>query len=56
MEDRVLDGKSILTEAIVTGPSRANLFYGWQLLEGLSLGKAQDTVFMLSGAISWVGK
>ena len=38
------------------GPGWAILFYGRQLLEGLSLGKAQDAMFMLSGAISWVGK
>ena len=40
----------------MTGPGWAILFYGWQLLEGLSLGKAWDAMFMLSGAISWVGK
>ena len=41
MEDMVRDGKSILTEAIVTGPDRAILFYGWQSFgEGLSLGEA----------------
>ena len=33
--------KSGLTEAVVTGPSMAILFYGWQLLgEGLSFSKA----------------
>ena len=53
----VQDGKSGLTEAVVTGPGRAVLFYGWGLLgEGLSLGEVQDTMFTLSGAISWVGK
>ena len=57
MEDMVLDGKSSLTEAAVTDPGWAILFYGWQLLgEGLNLGEAQDAAFMLSGAISWVGK
>ena len=39
------------------GPGWAVLFYGRQSLgEGLSLGKAHDTMFMLSGALSWVGK
>ena len=57
VEDMVRDGKCSLTEAIVTGPGWAILFYGWQLLgEGLSLGEAQDGTFTLSGAISWVGK
>ena len=51
------DGKSGLTEAVVTSPSWAFLFYGrWSLGEGLSLGKAWDAMFTLSGAISWVGK
>ena len=46
-----------LTEAVVTGPGWAILFYGWQSLgEGLSLGEAQDAMFTLSGAISWIGK
>ena len=36
----VQDGKTGLTEAIVTGPGLAVLFYGQQSLgEGLSLGK-----------------
>ena len=38
------------------GPGQAILFYGRQSLEGLSLGEAWDSMFMLSGAISWVGK
>ena len=55
--DMVWDGKSGLTEAIVTSPGRTVLFYGQQSLgEGLSLGEAQDPTFTLSGAISWVGK
>ena len=53
----VQEGKAGLTEAIVTSPSWAILFYGQQSLgEGLSLGKVCNTVFILSGAISWVGK
>ena len=39
------------------GPGQAILFYRQQSLgEGLSLGKAWDTAFMLSGTISWVSK
>ena len=57
VEDMVQDGKASLTEAIVTGPGLAVLFYGWQLLgEGLSLGETWDTAFTLLGAISWIGK
>ena len=41
----------------MTGPSWSVLFYGRQSLgEGLSLGEVQGAMFMLSGAISWVGK
>ena len=44
MEDMVQDGKSSLTEAVVTSPGWAILFYGWQSLgEGLSLGEVQGT-------------
>ena len=40
VEDMVPDGKAGLTEAVVTGPGQAILFYEQQLLgEGLSLGK-----------------
>ena len=57
VEDMLQDGKSGLTEAVVTGPDWAILFYGRQSLgEGLSLGKACDTMFTQSGAISWVCK
>ena len=49
--------KSGLTEAVVTSPGWAILFYRWQSLgKGLTLGEAWDTTFMLSGAIRWVGK
>ena len=57
MEDIVQDGKAGLREAVVTSPGQAVLFYWWQSLEEeLSLGEAWDTIFTLSGAISWVGK
>ena len=53
VEGMVLDGKADLTEAIVTGPGWAILFYRqWLLGEGLSLGEVWDAVFTLSGAIS----
>ena len=56
-EDMLWDGKSGLTEAFVMGPGWAILFYGRQSLgEGLNLGEAWDTMFMLSGTIRWVGK
>ena len=57
VEDMVWDGKAGLMEAVVTGQGQAILFYGWWSLgEGLSLGEAWGTVFMLSGAVSWVSK
>ena len=57
VEDMVWDGQSSLTEAVVTSPSWAILFYGWWSLgEGLSLGEAWDATFTLSGAICWVWK
>ena len=57
VEDMVQDGKAGLTEAVVTGPGQAILFYGqWSSGEGLSLGEVWDATFTLSGAISWVGK
>ena len=57
VEDMVPDGKAGLTEAIVTSPGWAILFYRWQSLgEGLSFCEVWDTAFTLSGAICWVGK
>ena len=57
VEDMVQDGKSGLTEAVVTSPGKAFLFYGqWSLGEGLSLGEAWHAMFKLSGTISWVSK
>ena len=46
VEDMLCYARTGLTEAIVTGPGRAILFYGRQSLgEGLSLGKARDAAF-----------
>ena len=57
VEDMLQDGKSGLTEAVVTGQGQAILFYGRQSLgEGLGLCKACDAMFTHSGAINWVGK
>ena len=57
VEDMAQDSKAGLTEAVVTGPNQAILFYGLQSLgEGLSFGEAWDAMFTLSGVISWVGK
>ena len=57
VEDMVRDYKSGLTEAVVTSPAQAILFYGQQSLgNGLSLGEMQDATFTLSEVISWVGK
>ena len=57
VEDMLWDGKTCLTKAVVMSSGWAILFYGRQSLrEGLSLGEAKDAMFMLSGAISWVGQ
>ena len=57
VEDILHEGISGLTEAVITGPGWAILFYvRWSLGEGLSLGEAQEAVFILSGTLSWVGK
>ena len=56
VEDMLCYGRTGLTEAIVTGSSRAALFYGRQSMgEGLRLGEARDA-FTLTGAGTWVGK
>ena len=57
VEDMLCYTRMGLTEAMVTGPGRAVLFYGRQSLgEGLSLGKARDATFLLTGSGTWVGK
>ena len=57
VEDMLQDCKSGFTEVVMMGPSWAILFYRRQSLgEGISLGEAQDAMFTLFGAISWVGK
>ena len=56
VEDMLHHYRTGLTKAIVMGPGRAVLFYGrWSLGEDLSLGKARDATFTLTGAGTWVG-
>ena len=51
VEDMLCYGRTGLSEAVVMSLGRAVLFYGrWSMGEGLSLGKARDTTFMLTGA------
>ena len=46
-----------LNEAAVTGPGRAVLFYRrCSMGEGLTVDKARDATFLLTGAGTWVGK
>ena len=57
VEDMLCYARTGLTKAVVTGPGRAVLFYGrCSLGEGLSLGKARDAAFLLTGSGTWVGK
>ena len=56
-EDMLHDIRTSLTKAVVTGPSRAVLFYGRHSLgEGLTTDEARDATFLLTGAGMWVGK
>ena len=46
-----------LTEAVLTGPGRAVLFYERHSVgEGLPADEARDAAFLLKGACTWVGK
>ena len=57
VEDMLCHDRTGLTEAIVISPGWKVLFFGRQSLgKGLSLGKAKDTAFTLTGAGSWVGR
>ena len=57
MEDMLHDARTRLTEAVVTGPGRAVLFYGRHSMgEGLTTDKARDATFLLTEAGMWVGK
>ena len=51
------EARAGLTEAVVTGPGRAILFYGRHSMgKGLKVDKARDATFLLTGAGMWVGK
>ena len=57
VEDMLQQNRAGLTKAVVMGPGRTILFYGrCSLGEGLSLAKARDATFTLTGAGTWVGK
>ena len=57
VEDMFRYARTGLTEAVVTGPGRAVLFYGRHSLgEGLSPDKSGDAAFVLTGVGTWVGK
>ena len=56
MEDMLHNARTGLTKAVVTGPGRAVLFYGRHSMEvGLTMDKARDAAFLLTGAGSWGG-
>ena len=51
VEDMLCKARTGLTEAVVTGPGRAVLFYGRHSMgEGLMVDKARDATFLLTGA------
>ena len=57
IDDMMREARTGLTEAVVTGPGRAVLFYGRHLMgEGLMADEARDATFLLTGAGTWVGK
>ena len=57
MEDMLCDARTRLTEAVVIGTGRAVLFYGrCSMRDGLTMDKARDATFLLTGAGMWVGK
>ena len=51
VENMLCNARTGLTEAVVTGPGRAVLFYGrCSMEEGLTADKARDATFLLTGA------
>ena len=57
VEDMLCYARTGLTEAMVTGPGRAVLFYGRHSLGvDLSPEESRDATFMLTGVGTWVGK
>ena len=56
VEDMLHKVRIGLTEAVVTSPGRAILFYRRHLMgEGLMADEARDATFLLTGAGTWVG-
>ena len=52
VQDMLHDVQISLTEAVVTGPGKAVLFYGrGSLGEGLTTDKARDAAFLLTGVV-----
>ena len=57
VEEMLHCARTGLTEAVVTGPGRAVLFYGRHSLgEGLSPDESRDAAFVLTGVGTWAGK
>ena len=57
VEDMLCNARAGLTEAMVTGPGRAVLFYRRHSMgEGLTAHEARDATFPLTEASTWVGK
>ena len=57
VEDMLQEARAGLTEAVVTSPGRAILFYGRHSMgEGLRADEARYAAFLLTGAGTWVGK
>ena len=57
VEDMLREARAGLTEAVVTSPRRAILFYGRHSMgEGLRVDEARDATFLLTRAGTWVGK
>ena len=57
VEDMLQEARAGLTEAVVTGPGRAILFYGRHSMgEGLRADEARDAAFLLTGAGTWLRK
>ena len=57
VEDMLHEARTGLTEAVVTGPGRAVLFYRrCSMEEGLVTDEARDAAFLLTGVGTWVGK
>ena len=57
VEDMLQEARAGFTDAVVTSPGRAILFYGRCLMgEVLRADEARDAAFLLTGAGMWVGK